>query len=88
MMWLSLGAVMFAHDPGLSTATVRLRPDGLDVALVLSAKDAELVVGLNPDQSGRPSPKESAKMEELFRARFVTEPSSAYSYIGLRVALR
>ena len=37
----------FAHDPGLSTASVRLRPDSIDIALVLSVKDAGELVNLD-----------------------------------------
>lgn len=39
-LWISASLPSFAHDPGLSTATVQLRPEGIDIALVLSVKDA------------------------------------------------
>lgn len=40
----------FAHDPGLSTANLRVRPEGIDITLILSVKDAAQLVNL--DQNG------------------------------------
>ena len=50
LLALALGINARAHDPGLSTATVQLRPDGCDIALVLSVKDAALLAGGSPSQ--------------------------------------
>src|SRR6185295_19795124 len=41
-LWLFLTAA-FAHDPGLSTATVRMRPDAVEIELVLSTRDAAVL---------------------------------------------
>ncbi len=50
----------FAHDPGLSTASVRLRPEGIDIALVLSVKDAGELVNLDRNHADR-----TARLERL-----------------------
>lgn len=55
----------FAHDPGLSTATVQLRPDGADVALVLSVKDAAIVAKPDANQVGQSS---STNVEQRLRS--------------------
>ncbi|HXJ73285.1 MAG TPA: HupE/UreJ family protein [Candidatus Dormibacteraeota bacterium] len=43
-MWCSLTTTAFAHDPGLSTAIIRVQRDGLQVGLILSTRDAAALV--------------------------------------------
>ncbi len=45
-------AVAMAHDPGLSTVTLQLRPGAIDAVVSFSLKDAEALIGAN---SSRPS---------------------------------
>ncbi len=42
----------FAHDPGLSTVNLRLRPAGIDIALSLSVKDAGALLNLDKSHDG------------------------------------
>ena len=44
LMWCSLTTTAFAHDPGLSTAIIRVQRDGLQVGLILSTRDAAALV--------------------------------------------
>ena len=46
LFWIACVFQAGAHDPGLSTATVRLQPDRIDVAVVMSIKDAGELVNL------------------------------------------
>ncbi len=55
----------FAHDPGLSTASVRLRPDSIDIALVLSVKDAGELVNLDRHHADQTARFERAAGEAL-----------------------
>lgn len=55
----------FAHDPGLSTASVRLRPEGIDIALVLAVKDAGELVNLDRNHADSAARLEQAAGEAL-----------------------
>jgi len=44
LIWFGLAATAFAHDPGLSTALIRVQHDGLQVGLILSTRDAAALV--------------------------------------------
>jgi hydrogenase/urease accessory protein HupE len=50
---LAVTFVAHAHDPGLSTATVRLGPDKVEAEVVLSGADAGTLFNLDKIQSGR-----------------------------------
>ena len=51
-------AAAYAHDPGLSTATLRLQTDKLDAVLVFSIVDVKEIVELDKDQDGKLSKAE------------------------------
>jgi len=52
-LWL-LGVVpLFAHDPGLSTATIQLKAKKLEATLGFSLVDASQIVKMDKDQDGR-----------------------------------
>jgi len=52
--------LLFAHDPGLSTATIQLKPDKLEAVLVFSVADAAQIVDLDTDHDGQISKVETA----------------------------
>jgi hypothetical protein len=53
-----------AHDPGLSSATVRLFPDNLEAILTFALKDADELAGLDTDNDGQVSAEEYAASQE------------------------
>ena len=53
----------FAHDVGLSTATIEPRDGSVNVALTFSAKDIEQLVALDGDSDGRITPAEFAAQQ-------------------------
>ncbi|MSU45863.1 MAG: HupE/UreJ family protein [Lacunisphaera sp.] len=57
-------AVAWAHDPGLSTATVRLFPDKLEAILTFALKDANELAGLDTNNDGQVSVEEFAAAQE------------------------
>ncbi len=59
----------FAHSPGLSTATVRLHPGGIDITLVLSVKDAGELVNPDRNHDGQITRPERAACEAALTAR-------------------
>jgi len=75
----------FAHDPGLSTATVRLFPDKLEALITFAFGDASDLASLDADNDGQTTLDEfSAGREKIarlvaegFEARFDTESSQA-----------
>ncbi len=64
LAWLVITNPMFAHDPGLSTATVRLQQDRLEAVLVFSMKDMAELVDLNKDRGGQTPASELARGEK------------------------
>jgi len=64
VLWLAalisicLASVGLAHDPGLSTATVRLFPDKLEAILTFALKDAGEIGDLDADNNGQISIEE------------------------------
>jgi len=64
LAWLGITNPMFAHDPGLSTATVRLQQDRLEAVLVFSLKDVAELMDLNKDRGGQTSSSELARGEK------------------------
>jgi hypothetical protein len=64
--WVCLGlaAAALAHDPGLSSATVRLHPDKLEAILTFALKDADELAGLDTNNDGQVSAEEYAAAQE------------------------
>jgi hydrogenase/urease accessory protein HupE len=60
---------LFAHDPGLSTVNVRLRRDALDMVLVLSVRDAGLLMNLDLQRYVQSTPLELKACEVGLAAR-------------------
>jgi hydrogenase/urease accessory protein HupE len=50
-----------AHDPGLSSLTIRQRPDRVEAALTLAVKDAAQLTELDDDHDGRVTQAEFAR---------------------------
>ena len=55
LLWLGLAATARAHDPGLSTAILRLHEDKLEAVLTFSLVDAAQIADLDSDGDGRES---------------------------------
>jgi hypothetical protein len=78
-------APTLAHDPGLSSATVRLFPDKLEAVFTFAIKDADELAGLDTDNDGQVSGDEfeAAKerlgktIAEKFEVRFDDAIASA-----------
>ncbi len=85
VFWLSLAAHVFAHDPGLSTATLRLSSDKLEAVLVFSMVDAGEIVDIDKDRNGQISKEElaqaAAEMQKMagqaLEVKFDGEPATA-----------
>src|SRR5215470_2982838 len=56
--WLASSQRLFAHDPGLSTATIQLKPNTLEAVIVLAVADAAQIVKLDTDGDGQISKDE------------------------------
>lgn len=82
---LILARTVGAHDPGLSSATVRLFPDKLEANLTFALRDADELAGLDADGNGAVSEDEFTVAEarlgkivaEAFEVRFDDEPARA-----------
>ncbi len=61
---LSLVGVMWAHEPGLSSAVVRLFSDKLEAQLTFALKDAHELAALDGNQDGEISEEEFAAGQE------------------------
>lgn len=61
---LGLAGATWAHEPGLSSAVVRLFPDKLDAQLTFALKDAHDLVSLDGNQDGEISEEEFAAGQE------------------------
>lgn len=57
-------AIAWAHDPGLSSATMRLFPDKLEAILTFALKDADELAGLDTNNDGQVSAEEYAAAQE------------------------
>ena len=55
---ISLATSVQAHDPGLSTATVKVFSDGLSAEVIFARADIETLVPLDTNHDGRVSPDE------------------------------
>jgi hydrogenase/urease accessory protein HupE len=60
LLWLAVPGRLLAHDPGLSTATIQLKPTQLEATLGFSLLDASQIVKMDKDQDGRISRDEFA----------------------------
>jgi len=76
---MSLNAL--AHDPGLSTATARLKPGGIEVTLALAARDADRISRLDADDDGAITQSEftagKAALGNVVGAEFVVQANGA-----------
>lgn len=85
MVWLTLLRAVHAHDPGLSSATVRLFPDKVEANFTFALRDADELAGLDRDRDGTVSPDEFTAAEqrlgkviaESFAVRFDDELAKA-----------
>jgi hydrogenase/urease accessory protein HupE len=74
-----------AHDPGLSTATVRLQTRKLEAVLVFSVRDVAVLVDLDKDRDGELSKEELAEgaaelqktVGQALEVKFDGEPAKA-----------
>jgi hydrogenase/urease accessory protein HupE len=57
-LFLGVASLAHAHDPGLSTATLKIFPDRLDAEVVFARGDTEALVPLDPNHDGKVSPEE------------------------------
>src|SRR5947207_57155 len=60
LIWLSPAARLQAHDPGLSTATVKLETNRLEASAVFAGLAAAEIVPLDKDGNGQISKEELA----------------------------
>ncbi len=67
-LFLSVASLVHAHDPGLSTATLKVFPDRLEAEVIIARADLEALVPLDANHDGLVSP------EELGHARPNLEP--------------
>lgn len=63
-LWLGLVSAAFAHDVGLSSATVQLQTNRLQALLTFAAREMDEIVPLDLDQNGVVSPDEFALARE------------------------
>jgi len=67
-----------AHDPGLSSLTIRSRPNGLETALILAVRDAAQLVELDADRDGIVTQPEFARgrsqLEAVVAAQLTVAP--------------
>jgi hydrogenase/urease accessory protein HupE len=64
LLLLCAGRAVFAHDPGLSSATVRLFPDKLEAQLTFALRDADELARLDSNNDGTVSAEEFTASEE------------------------
>jgi hydrogenase/urease accessory protein HupE len=67
-LFISVAGLAQAHDPGLSTAALKIFPDRLDAEVIFARGDIEALVPLDADHDGKVSP------EEWERARTDLDP--------------
>ena len=70
-LFISVASLAHAHDPGLSTATLKVFPDRLEAEVIFARADIEALVPLDVNHDGLVSP------EELGHARPHLEPLAA-----------
>jgi hydrogenase/urease accessory protein HupE len=87
---VALAVSALAHDPGLSSVTIRPRPSGLEATLTLAIKDAAQLADLDEDHDGVVTQAEFARgraqLEAIVATHFVvvsdgksTKPESIHS---------
>jgi hydrogenase/urease accessory protein HupE len=83
MFFIGSISLAWAHDPGLSTAAVKIFPDYLEVEATFSRADIEALVPLDVDRDG------TVSSEELHRARPKLEAltRNVFSVSGTNVAV-
>ena len=63
----------FAHDPGLSTVTVRLHPDHLEAVITFAIKDAGQIQDLDTNNDGTVTTAEFEATQDLLGQRVASE---------------
>lgn len=84
LLFACLAGPLLAHDPGLSTATIKLRPDRLEAQLTFARADLETLVKVDADRDGKTTveelsaarPQLEALAAESLGVRFQDEPAS------------
>ncbi len=73
LLFLWLAAPVFAHDPGLSSANLRLGSEEISAVVTFNERDISAVLGETPEAvtAGRPSIR--SKLEALARRAFTLE---------------
>src|SRR5687768_12249 len=73
-IWLGLTGSLFAHDPGLSTASLRVNDGSLEASVTFARADIESLVRLDVDSDGNASRAEfeaaRSRLETLARDAF------------------
>lgn len=69
LLVLGLSAPALAHDPGLSTATVQIKPGRVEAVLIFSIVDAAQLVPMDKNHDGQLSPDELESGAEQLRAK-------------------
>ena len=68
MLLVALAPAAFAHDVGLSLATIRAHPDGIEAVLAFAVRDVDALAQLDADGDGHVTQSEfDAKQKELDR---------------------
>ena len=57
-LFISVASLAHAHDPGLSTATLKVFPDRLEAEIIFARADVEALVPLDANHDGLVSPEE------------------------------
>jgi len=67
-LWLASSGPAFAHDPGLSSATVQLDTNKLEAVLVFALLDAAQIVEIDKDNNGQITKEELAQATAEFQS--------------------
>ena len=57
-LFISVASLARAHDPGLSTAALKIFPDRLEAEVIFARADIEALVPLDANHDGKVSPEE------------------------------
>jgi hydrogenase/urease accessory protein HupE len=89
---ISVTGVLHGHDPGLSTAALKIYPDRLEAEMIFARADIEALVPLDASRDGKVSPEEWEKarpnLEALVRWAFdvrVNDTTIAITEAGFRL---
>ena len=89
---ISVTGVLHGHDPGLSTAALKIYPDRLEAEMIFARADIEALVPLDASHDGEASPEKCEKarpnLEALVRWAFdvrVNDTTIAITEAGFRL---